>query len=381
MPSPTGSCGSMTEPSGADCPARIVLIGPLPPPAGGMANQTRQLAELLRAEGLAVELVQVNAPYRPAWAGRLPVVRALFRLLPYLWRLWRAMGGGGVVHLMANSGWSWHLFAAPALLIARVRGLPAVINYRGGEAQIFLRAQARWVVPLMRRAAAIAVPSGYLRAVFAPYGLEAEVVPNIVDLERFAARAAAARHPEVPHLVVTRNLEAIYDNTTALRAFARIRARWPAARLTIAGTGPEAAALAAEARALGIAESVTFSGRLERAAMAALYAEADLMLNPSRVDNTPNSVLEAWASGVAVVSTRVGGLPYLVEDGVDAVLVAPGDPEALAEAACALLDDPPRRAALVAAGRRAAERFSWPAVRPLWLALYRRIAGGEGCGE
>ena len=59
---------------------RIALVGPLPPPAGGMANQTRQLAELLRGEGASVELVQVNAPYKPAWAGRIKGVRAAFRV-------------------------------------------------------------------------------------------------------------------------------------------------------------------------------------------------------------------------------------------------------------------------------------------------------------
>ena len=61
---------------------RVALVGPLPPPAGGMANQTRQLAELLRQEGASVELVQVNAPYRPAWIGRVQGLRAVARLLP-----------------------------------------------------------------------------------------------------------------------------------------------------------------------------------------------------------------------------------------------------------------------------------------------------------
>jgi hypothetical protein len=109
----------------------VGLVGPLPPPAGGMANQTRQLAELLRSAQADVSLVQSNAPYRPAWAGRVPVLRALFRLVPYLLRLWRAAGRSDVLHVMANSGWSWHLFAAPAIWVARWRQVPVVVNYRG----------------------------------------------------------------------------------------------------------------------------------------------------------------------------------------------------------------------------------------------------------
>ncbi|MBS0593326.1 MAG: glycosyltransferase family 1 protein, partial [Proteobacteria bacterium] len=89
-----------------------------------MANQTRQLAELLAAEGARVQLVQTNAPYRPAWVGRLPVVRAGFRLVPYLYRLWRAAGSSRLFHVMANSGWSWHLFSAPAIAIASLRAVP-----------------------------------------------------------------------------------------------------------------------------------------------------------------------------------------------------------------------------------------------------------------
>jgi hypothetical protein len=82
---------------------RVGLVGPLPPPAGGMANQTRQLAELLGAEGAEVTLVQTNAPYRPSWVGRLTGIRALFRLVPYVVRLWQCAGRVQLFHVMANS--------------------------------------------------------------------------------------------------------------------------------------------------------------------------------------------------------------------------------------------------------------------------------------
>lgn len=340
-----------------------------------MANQTRQLAELLEREGVRVDLVQVNAPYRPRWIEALRGVRALFRLLPYLWRLWVATGRSDLMHLMANSGWSWHLFAAPALLVANWRGLPVVVNYRGGEAGPFLRKQGRFVLPLLKRAK-VAVPSGFLAELFESHGLQSTIVPNIVDLDRF--RECGGNRPsstEELHVVVTRNLEAIYDISTALKAFARIRIQWPGARLTIAGSGPKRQQLEAEAEDLGLGTSVCFAGRLEREAMAQLYSSAHVMLNPSRVDNTPNSVLEAWASGVAVVSTRVGGVPYLVREGVDAILVPPADAEAMASAVLDLLAAPDRLAALVAAGRQAAERFSWARVGPRWLALYRELCG------
>ena len=340
--------------------------------------QTRQLAELLRRDGFSVELVPVNRPYRPRWVARVPVVRAFFRLLPYLAALLRAAGRNDLLHLMANSGWSWHLFATPAILVARIRRLPIVINYRGGSAPEFLARQGRWVLPFLRRANVLAVPSGFLAEVFQPYGLNATIVPNIVDLQRFLGAAEARADSGRPlHVVVTRNLEPIYDIATALRAFALIRQSRPDGRMRVAGSGPERDRLMEEARKLGVDEAVEFTGRLDADAMARLYRTADIMLNPSLVDNTPNSILEAWASGVAVVSTRVGGVPHLVAEGRDAILVPAGDPGAMADAVIGLVNDPERLRLLREEGERSARRFAWDQVKPIWLRVYRDAAGSS----
>jgi hypothetical protein len=124
---------------------RIGLVGPLPPPHGGMSNQTRQLAQLLAESGLIVDMVRTNVPYRPGWVARLRGVRAVFRLVPYFVHLWHCAGRVELVHVMANSGWAWHLFAAPAIWISSFRGVPVVVNYRGGEASAFLKRSARTV--------------------------------------------------------------------------------------------------------------------------------------------------------------------------------------------------------------------------------------------
>jgi len=360
---------------------RILLVGPVPPPAGGMANQTRQLGELLCGQGAVVEAVTTNAAYRPAWVARVPVVRAAFRLLPYLWALWRGCGRNDLLHLMANSGWSWHLFALPAIVVAGLRGTPVVVNYRGGEAAEFLARSAGIVTWAIRRCQRLVVPSGFLRAVFARHGLAAEIVPNIIDTKRFHPAAAPGPGCE---LIVARNLEPVYDNATALRAFALVLRGHPQARLTIAGTGPEAAALRALAHELGVSASVVFAGRLERDEMARRLRQSHVALNPSRVDNMPNSVLEALASGVPVVSTAVGGVPFIVQDGVTALLVPAGDAQAMSAALKRLLGDPHLATLLAENGLREVQRYSWEHVAPMWTAVYadavasRRRAGGQG---
>ena len=354
---------------------RILRVGPLPPPAGGMANQTRQLAELLRGEGAQVEVVQVNAPYRPAWAEKLKGVRALFRLLPYLWRLWQGAGRADLMHVMANSGWSWHLFAAPAVWIGWLRGVPVVVNYRGGEADTFLARSAPVVRATMRRAASLVLPSGFLLEVFARHGMRGRIVSNIVDLGRFHPATAPRAAGDGPHLIVARNLEALYGNDVALRAFALLAPHYPGARLSIAGSGPEAAALAGLAGELGVADRVRFTGRLDRDQMAALYRDADLMLNASRVDNMPNALLEALASGLPVVSTDVGGIPFMVRQRETAILVPVDDPAAMAAAAQDVLADEHLRGALVAAGLVEVQRYRWGPVSADLLAAYADASG------
>ncbi len=349
---------------------RIGLVGPVPPPSGGMANQTRQLQELLTAGGAVVTLVAVNAPYWPVWVGRVPVLRSAARLLPYLMALWRAAGQTDIFHVMANSGWSWHLFAAPAIWTARMRGTAVIVNYRGGEAAEFLQRSARLVRFSMQQAVALVVPSGFLHEVFAHFGMSAEVVPNIIDLSRFHVRPLV--RSGAPHLLVARNLEPIYDNETAIRTLEIVRTRFADARLTIAGSGPEENRLRQLVSALGLEAHVHFAGRLERDEMAAMYRSADLILNPSLADNMPNSVLEAWASGVPVISTNVGGIPFIAKDGLNASLVAASDPSSMARECCLLLSDGALWAQRAQAGILEAQRYTWKMVEPVLAGVYQR---------
>jgi len=350
----------------------IGLVGPLPPPSGGMANQTRQLARLLADAAISVEIVQVNARYRPHWIGSVRGVRAVFRLVPYLRHLWRCAGRADLFHVMANSGWAWHLCAAPAVWIARLRGVPVVVNYRGGEAEQFLRRQVAWVRPTLRRAFAIVVPSGFLQDVFGQFEIAAEIVPNIVDLSRFhPGPPRAASH----NIIVTRNLEDIYDIPTALRAFAVIRSAYPDATLTVAGSGPRLDALQQLAQTLGVADGVRFTGRIDNEHITELYRNADLMLNPSTADNMPISLLEAMASAVPIVTTNVGGIPYLVTDARNALLVAPGDPSAMAAAAIRVFAEEGLARRLVEAGAESAAGYTWAQVRPRLFGVYARALG------
>ncbi|MBC7617494.1 MAG: glycosyltransferase family 4 protein [Candidatus Saccharibacteria bacterium] len=352
---------------------RVALVGPLPPPSGGMANQCQQLMHLLSSEGLHVELVQTNCSYRINWVGRVPLLRALFRLAPYVGSLWRSAGNVHVMHLLANSGWAWHLFATPAVIVAHMRSVPIIVNYRGGGADAFFAHAPSYVLKMLARASLCVTPSVFLQRVFTQYGLASTVIPNIIDLARFSP-VPPREFGSAPHLVVTRNLEAIYDVATAIRAFALIQTIYKGARLTVAGTGPELTILRALVAALNLVDAVHFSGGIENARMPDLYASADCLLNSSTVDNMPIAILEAFASGVPVVSTSAGGIPDLVAHGVNGLLVPVGDDRAMAREALRVLEHPKFAHELRQAGLQEAQKYAWPQVRAKWLDAYSHLA-------
>lgn len=354
-------------------PFRIALVGPAPPPNGGMALQAAQLKFLLEAEGAHVEFLPTNRPYSPGWVASIPGLRALFRLIPYLLRVWIVAGRSDVFHLMANSGWSWHFFAMPVLLLAPLRSTPVIVNYRGGEAREFFQRSFRWVRPAMARASAVVVPSGFLEQVFQEFSIPTIVVPNIVDRTLFQSGADKSLDESPFVFVITRNLERIYGIDIAILALAELRQRGLSARLEIAGSGPQKASLQALARSLSVEDSVVFLGRLERADIVKLYARAGAMLNPTTVDNMPNSLIEALACGVPVISSNVGGVPFIVEDGKTALLVPVGDEHLLCDAMQKLMQDPKLRGSLAMAGEHSVSDFDWPSVRTKWLAVYQRV--------
>jgi hypothetical protein len=219
----------------------------------------RTTGSSVAAEGVDVELVRTNAPYRPAWVGRLPLMRAGVRLLPYLLQLWQAAARAGVMHILANSGWAWHLLRSSCDACRSTAENACHHQLSGRECRHLLRCRTSACAPHARPGVAEGDPVDLSARVFSRHGLTAEVIPNIIDLSRFAP-APPRSFGDAPQLVVTRNLEPIYDMPTAIHAFARIKQPFPQARLTLAGSGPELARLQRLVAELGLQDSVASPG-------------------------------------------------------------------------------------------------------------------------
>jgi L-malate glycosyltransferase len=350
---------------------KVAFVAPSLRILGGQAVQADRLLSAWRGDpDVDAWLVPVD-PRPPAplrFAHDIKYLRTAVNELTYLPRLVREVARADLVHVFSASYTSFLLAPLPAMLVARALGKPVVLNYRSGEAPDHLQrsAIARRTIRQVDRNI---VPSRFLVDVFREFGIDASIVPNIVDLERFRFRE---RDPLRPKLVSTRNFDALYNVAATIRAFKIVQDRWPAASLTLVGGGAQDADLRALVAQLAL-RNVTFAGRVMPDAIAAFYASHDIYIQSPNIDNMPTSVLEAFASGLPVVSTEAGGVPAILTHNVHGLLAPLADYETLGHHVLRLLANPAHARALARAAYTTCDACTWSRVREQWVRAYRSV--------
>jgi glycosyltransferase involved in cell wall biosynthesis len=350
---------------------QVAIVAPSLGILGGQAVQADRLLHAWRDDpDVEAWLVPVNpAPPRPLrFAARVKYLRTVVTELTYFARLARELPRADVVHVFSASYFSFLLAPLPAILVARALGRPVILNYRSGEAPDHLKRSAIARAALARVDRNV-VPSRFLVDVFASFGIDATIVPNIVDPERFRFCERAVLRPR---LLSTRNFEPLYNVACTLRAFRVVQDRSPEATLTLVGGGSEEPALRALAGRLGL-KHVTFAGRVSPETIADYYTAHDVYIQSPNIDNMPTSVLEAYASGLPVVSTEAGGVPAILTNGEHGLLAPLNDHQTLATRVLSLLDDPALARRLTRAAYSACQECTWPRVRRQWLHLYQSV--------
>jgi L-malate glycosyltransferase len=365
----------MAKPMDGGRRLKVAVVAPSLRILGGQAVQADRLLRAWENDpDVDAWLVPVNPlpPRALRFALGIKYLRTVINELTYLPLLVRELARADVVHVFSASYASYLLAPLPAMIIGRALGKPVVLNYRSGEAPDHLSRSA-----IARKTIAGAdaniVPSRFLVDVFREFGIAASVIPNIVDLDRFAFRARA---PLRPRLVSTRNFDELYNVACTIRAFRLVQNRHPNATLTLVGAGSDEAALRALVAELGVT-GVEFTGRVPPDRIADYYAASDIYVQSPNIDNMPTSVLEAFASGLPVVSTEAGGVPAILTHGEHGLLAPLDDHERLAAHVLRLLDDQPYADRLVRAAYARVQSCTWSSVRGQWLAAYRDVLGSS----
>jgi glycosyltransferase involved in cell wall biosynthesis len=352
---------------------KICILAPSLEWLGGQSRQASRLITGLRTESaLSVDFIPHDPRLPKFFAGlqQIKYVKTAVTWLMYCLILFVRLPKYDVLHVFCASYYAYALSAVPAILLGKVYGKKVIVNYRSGEAEDHLQ-NWRWTaLPTIRLADAVVVPSGYLVDVFRRFGIRARPIHNIVELDRFPYRE---RHPPRPVFLTTRLLEPLYNVGCVLRAFAMIQRRVPEASLTVGGDGWQRSELEDLAAELGL-RNTTFIGRVSWEKMPELYDSADVYLTATNLDNMPSSVIESFASGLPVVTTDAGGLPYIVKNEETGIMVPCGDHEALAIGALRLLEEHGLAARLAYRARQECRKYSWETVRTEWMQLYRELA-------
>ncbi|MGE3962232.1 MAG: glycosyltransferase family 4 protein [Dehalococcoidia bacterium] len=338
--------------------ARAGLRGPLLMVDDGMRGGVRRVSEYLMAEWAqspgAPEVDRIAL--RGEGSLRASVPTYVLGLARFALRL--AYRRPAAVHVnLTQRGSTWR--ALPVLAMARLGRLPVLLALHSSEYRAFTGALSPRALEVVRWAFRSADAVAVLGAGWAAYAREALrvpeerlwVVPNAVPgPERVHPRA-----PGPPRLLFLGQVGRRKGTGELLAALARPEVAGLPWRLIVAGDG-DVEAYTRQARELGIADRVEFTGWIGPDGVDARLHEADVFVLPSHAEGLPLAVLEAMAYGLAIVTTPVGAIPEVIDDGVTGVLVPPGDSAALGTALARLLADEDARSALAAGARSRWER-------------------------
>jgi glycosyltransferase involved in cell wall biosynthesis len=342
----------------------VLLVGNFLSGSVGTRGVCEELAERLAGAGWRV-LTTSTKPGRAA------------RLADMLATVWTRRREYDIAHIDVYSAAAFFWAEAAAFALRRI-GKPYVLTLHGGALPEFAAEWPGRTRRLFASAAAVTAPSGFLLEEMRRYRTDLRLIPNAIEVARYPFRL---RDNPQPRLVWLRAFHDIYDPSLAVRAYASLRAQFPAATLDMVGPDKgdgslgRAQALAAEFRV-----PVTFYGRVPKTDIPAWIDRGDIFLNTTTIDNTPVTVVEAMACGACVVSTNVGGIPHLIDDWSDGLLVNPGAPHEMAGAIARVLSDRALAARLSGAARTKAEGLDWAVVLPQWNALLGAAAGERPAG-
>lgn len=330
---------------------KVLLICNYKPGVGGISGQVELLQKYLLEDGHVADIFSTKAS----------VLRRL--LLPL--RLRSVARNYDVLHIHCCSGWGF----MPAVLgvsIGRRLKKRLVLTYHGGGGERFFDKHTRLARHYLTRTDANIVLSGFLATVFDKHGLPYNIIPNIIELDDKQYRL---RETLKPNFICTRAHEKLYNIPCILRAFQKVLTELPEAKLTLVGDGSQHAALIQMVKEMGL-RNVTFTGRVDNQEIYHYLNLSDIFLSAPKVDNMPVSVLEAMNAGLLVISSRVGGVPYMVDDGNTGLLFESDNHEELAQKMLWAINNQTFANAIIQQAHKEVTRYQWESVKKQLYTAY-----------
>ncbi|MCH8535497.1 MAG: glycosyltransferase family 4 protein [Flavobacteriaceae bacterium] len=287
----------------------------------------------------------------------------LLRLFDILYSVckWRKTADYVIIDTYSTSAF-WYAYLSSKLAINyEIKYIPIL---RGGDLPQRLQKSPKLCKKLFSNAYLNIAPSHYLLEAFQQQGYtNLKYIPNTLEISKYKLRLRKSAQPK---LLYVRSFAHIYNPILALKVLKDLLKTYPKATLSMVGPFKDNSIEDCKAYAKEHQLPVTFTGGMSKEAWLAYAQDFDIFINTTNVDNTPVSVMEAMALGLPVVTTNVGGIPYLLQEN-EAMLVPPDNVDAMLKAIIQLLKSPALVQQLSEGGRKKVETFDWEVVKHKWL--------------
>ncbi len=339
----------------------VLMIGNYLPVRSGNINVWHYLAERLRLDNWQIITTSSKTDKTMRLFGMLSTI--LKRRNDY-----------SLAQIDVFSGQAF-IFAYFSGQLLTMIGKPFVLTLHGGGLPEFYKKHSRPLQHLFSQATEIVTPSGYMQDFFSSIRPNIRLIPNPIELTSAKLRV---RQTATANLIWVRAFHSIYNPQMAIRVVKKIADSGMNTHLIMLGPDKGDGSLAETvklAKKLKVDQFVQFVGGVTHEQIPDWLDKADIFINTTNYDTAPRSVLEAMANGLCVVSTNVGGIPYLLKDGIDCLLVAPNDHQAMIDAITRILLEPQLAEHLSLNARKSAEQFDWSSILPQWEELFLEVAG------
>lgn len=330
---------------------RILLISNYQRNVGGISVQVDILQRCLQQEGYVADIFSTKG-------------NVIKRILTFF-RLLCTIPHYDVLHIHACSDWGM-LPVVYGVICGKVWHKRIVVTYHGGGINLYLAAHGDFARRWLSYADHVIVLSGYLESRFIKYHIPCVVIPNIAEFTRRVKKDGEIK----PKFISIRHLTELYNIECILRAFERVQKEFPAASLDILGQGNHRSSLEQYVQDHHL-QHVRFLGQVSKDEVFEYLLENDIMLSAPRIDNMPVSILEAMNIGLLVISSRVGGIPYLIEDDKTGLLFESDNDAELAEKMSWVISHVEDSLRIIKEAQLEVKKYEWGKVKNLLLPLYQ----------
>jgi glycosyltransferase involved in cell wall biosynthesis len=290
-----------------------------------------------------------------------------FRMIDMLWSIFQNRKVDYVLIDTYSTTNFWYAFAISQL--CRLLKLKYIPILHGGNLPFRLKNNPKICNMIFNHSYHNVSPSHYLLGKFREQGFNNLIhIPNGIEIENYPFQE---REKASPNLLWVRSFAKIYNPLMAVAVFSIIKKKYPEATLCMVGPEKDGSLVSAKQKAKDLELKVLFTGKLSKQDWINLSKEYAVFINTTHFDNMPVSVVEAMSLGLAVVSTNVGGIPYLLENKKEGLLVQDNNVDEMVLAIVEIIENPDLFLNLTSHARTKAENFDWESIKHIWIATLK----------